>query len=57
MGFFLHLRLESGLLRGRPMKKTRLTEEQMEHEAGETCADLYRKHGISEGPFYLWKGL
>ena len=42
------------------MKKTRLTEEQIigilqEHEAGAKCADLCRKHGMSEGTFYAWK--
>lgn len=36
------------------MKKARLTEEQIigilqEHEAGAKCADLCRKHGMSEG--------
>lgn len=42
------------------MKKARLTEEQItgilqEHEAGTKCADLCRKHGMSEGTFYAWK--
>ena len=42
------------------MKKARLTEEQiigilLEHEAGARCADLCRKHGMSEGTFYAWK--
>ena len=42
------------------MKKSRLTEEQIigilqEHEAGATCVDLCRKHGMSEGTFYAWK--
>ena len=42
------------------MKKARLTEEQIigilqEHEAGAKCADLCRKHGVSEGTFYAWK--
>ena len=36
------------------MKKARLTEEQIigilqEHEAGAKCADLCRKHGMSQG--------
>jgi len=26
-----------------------------EHEAGAKCADLCRKHGMSEGTFYVWK--
>lgn len=26
------------------------------YEAGAKCADLYRKHGMSEGTFYAWKG-
>ncbi|MDO6586505.1 transposase, partial [Salipiger sp. 1_MG-2023] len=25
-----------------------------EHEAGAKCADLCRKHGMSEGTFYAW---
>lgn len=42
------------------MKKARLTEEQIigilqEHEAGAKCADLCRKHGMSDGTFYVWK--
>ena len=42
------------------MKKARLTEEQIigilqEHDAGAKCADLCRKHGMSEGTFYAWK--
>ena len=42
------------------MKKARLTEEQIigilqEHEAGAKCADLCRKHGISDATFYNWR--
>ena len=48
------------------MKRTIRTEEQLigilheheheyEHETRATCADLCRKHGISEGTFYAWK--
>ncbi|CAM4035240.1 hypothetical protein PARU111607_01165 [Palleronia rufa] len=42
------------------MKRTRVTDEQIigilaEHEAGAKCADLCRKHGMSEGTFYNWK--
>ncbi len=42
------------------MKRKRFTEEQIigiltEHEAGAKCADLCRKHGMSEGTFYNWK--
>ena len=42
------------------MKRARYTEEQIigilqEHEAGAKCADLCRKHGMSEGTFYAWK--
>ena len=42
------------------MKRTRFTEEQIigmlkEQEAGAKCADLCRKHGMSEGTFYNWK--
>ncbi|EJT01644.1 insertion sequence transposase (plasmid) [Rhizobium sp. CCGE 510] len=42
------------------MKKQRFTEEQIiavlkEQEAGAKAADLCRKHGISEAPFYNWK--
>jgi putative transposase len=43
------------------MKRARFTEEQIiavlkEHEAGVKTADLARKHGISEGTIYNWKG-
>lgn len=39
------------------MKRTRFTDEQIidilsEHEARAKCADLCRKHGMSEGTFY-----
>ena len=42
------------------MTRTRFTGEQIigipsEHEAGANCADLCRKHGMSEGTFYNWK--
>ena len=42
------------------MKRSRFSEEQIigiltEHEAGATCADLCRKHGMSDGTFYNWK--
>ena len=42
------------------MKRTRFSEEQIigilqEHEAGASCADLCRKHGMSQGSFYSWK--
>ena len=42
------------------MKRTIRTEEQIigilqEHEAGAKCADLCRKHGMSEGTFYAGK--
>ena len=42
------------------MKRARCTEEQIigilhEHDAGAKCADLCRKHGMSEGTFYVWK--
>jgi transposase-like protein len=41
------------------MKRSRFSEEQIigiltEHEAGATCADLCRKHGMSEGTFYIY---
>lgn len=26
-----------------------------DHEAGAECADICRKHGMSEGTFYNWK--
>ncbi len=40
---------------GRTMKRTRFTDEQIigilgEHEPGAKCADLCRKHGMSESP-------
>ena len=52
--------LESDPRKGRTMKRTRYSEEQIigilaEHEAGAKCADLCRKHGMSEGTFYNWK--
>ncbi len=42
------------------MKRTRYTEEQIisilnEHVAGAKCADLCRKHGMSEGTSYSGK--
>ena len=42
------------------MKKARLTEEQIigilqEHDAGAKCADLCRKHGVSDASIYKWK--
>lgn len=42
------------------MKRRRYSEDQIigiltEHEAGAECADLCRKHGMSEGTFYAWK--
>jgi putative transposase len=42
------------------MKRMLRTEERIigilqEHEAGAKCADLCRKHGMSEGTFYAWK--
>lgn len=42
------------------MKRTRYSEEQIisilsEHDTGARCADLCRKHGMSEGTFYAWK--
>ena len=42
------------------MKRKRFTQEQIigiltEHDAGAKCADLCRKHGMSEGTFYNWK--
>ncbi len=42
------------------MKRSRFSEEQIigiltEHEAGATCAELCRRHGMSEGTIYNWK--
>jgi len=42
------------------MKRSRFTEEQIigilnEHDAGASCADLCRKHGMSSGTFYAWR--
>lgn len=43
------------------MKKSRFTETQIikiikEQESGVSVKDIARKHGISEGTFYNWKG-
>lgn len=59
-GIFLQMRLESGPTSGRTLKRRRFTDDQIigilaEHEAGANCADLCRKHGMSEGAFYNWK--
>ncbi len=53
----VRLRLESAPWRGRMKKRTIRTEEQIigiqqEHEAGAKCADICRKHGMSEGTYY-----
>lgn len=42
------------------MKRLRLSDEQdigifQTHERGANCANLYRKHGMSEGTLYAWK--
>jgi len=42
------------------MKSKRFTEEQIigilkEHEAGVPAQDMFRKHGIANGTFHLWK--
>lgn len=42
------------------MKRSGFTDEQIigilgEHEVGAKCADLCRKHGMSESTFYHWK--
>ena len=54
------MELESDPRKGRTTKRKRFTEEQIigiltEHDAGAKCADLCRKHGMSEGTFYNWK--
>ncbi|RME18335.1 MAG: transposase, partial [Alphaproteobacteria bacterium] len=41
----------AGDLPGKSAERDILTE----HEAGAKCADLCRKHGMSEGTFYNWK--
>jgi putative transposase len=43
------------------MKRSRFSEEQIiailkEHEAGVAVSDLCRKHGVSDGSIYKWKG-
>jgi putative transposase len=42
------------------MKRSRFTEEQIvgvltEHQAGQSAAELCRKHGISDATFYNWR--
>ena len=52
--------LESGLMRGPDMKRSKFTEEQIiailrEQEAGAKTAEVCRRHGISSATFYAWK--
>jgi len=42
------------------MRKSRFTEEQIiailsEQERGMATAEVYRRHGVSQGTFYKWK--
>ena len=57
-GFEWRFGLESGLAKGRTMKK-RFTEAQIvgflrEADAGVPIKDLCRKHGFSDASYYLW---
>ena len=52
--------LESGLMRGPDMKRSKFTEDQIiailrEQEAGAKTAEVCRRHGISSATFYAWK--
>ena len=60
LSFTTNVGLEKFAAKGRTMKRTRYSEEQIigiltEHEAGAKCADLCRNHGMSEGTFYAWR--
>jgi putative transposase len=57
---FLHGRVEFGPRKGRTMKRSRFSEEQIiallrEQEAGTPTAEVCRRHGVSTATFYKWK--
>lgn len=60
MEFSLDLQSGSALIKRRTTRRARYADEQIigiltELDADAKRADLYRKHSMSEGTFYIWK--